>query len=1536
MEPETVAFEANTSVRHEVNHMSMDANGESNLEQSGMQQQDQDMSDRGTSPEEEEEETTKDKKMVIVNGQESDGVVNYGFIDLEEEEAEWASHEGFSSIQHEDVDKSGDGEGGITVRTTLVTTISKHVERPVAKIEVPDSLNEQDEQEQENDMEELSYLRNDKQATGEPLHEDSPVVIEKKTVSHHTESITFDVVSSESKKSIEDNVTVEVQNVPMDSINEKDPIEEDSPIVVEKRPTSLHLEAELDQGEGDEVREAIVEGPPEIIKKSPGSVHMEQVLNEEGSSEIREPIEEASAVAQESEPRLFHYHPMLEENVEELEDDKVVDVNNVEMEKESIIMEPEKRQETETEPTTEPADTRNVIAEESPFVVEKLPVSLHMEAVFDHEENQDTREEIMETFPDVIEKRPVSLNMEQVFNEEQSSKFQQIEETSAVAVELEPRLLEYHPMLEENVAEETVAGKVVDDISVDVKNVSVPEEPEEEGKVRAEQITGAREKREEIAEEEPVVVEKTPVSLHLETTFDHEESGEVRQTIEEASPEVIERRPVSFHMEDMFHGEERTDVQEPMEEASAVALESEPRLLHYHPMLEENVEEVEEAKDIDDSSMEVSGESVVMEPEKGQETTAELMTEYPESSEVIAEESPFVIEKRPVSLHMEAAFEHEKSDEARKTVEEASPEVIEKGPVSLDMEHVFHEEESTEVREPIEEASAVAVESEPGQFHYHSMLEEKVEELVENKHDDDSSVEVGDVLVGKEPGKGQGKETEQAAELSETRDVIVEESPLLVEKRPVSLHLDTAFDHEENPDIVKPIDETPPEIVEKRPVLLNMEHVFHEEENTEVREPIEEASATAIESEPRSFSYHPILEEKVEEPVEHENADEISIELAKEPKKDEEIDTEETNATLETTEVIAEDSPTVVEKQPVSLHMDTVFDHKEDVRMPIEEASPEIIEKKSVSLPTELVFHEEKSADVREPIEEASAVVVESESRLFHYHPMLEEKEQEQVEDNNVDDRSVELAREPEEGEKIQPGQSTEIKEAITEESPLVIEKRPVSLQMESVFDHGEDHEVKEPVEEVPPILIQKKATELNEPVAEAELVVIEKKPAPPQPTVLFEQGSPDDELIGDTKEDNDATVESLLINIESIIEKPPPEQMENNEKELTWPSDKEPIEEDAAVKVEKRAASLNMESLLDPEMFREKVEEASPVPQEKRDIVDEVVTDIVVKKPISCALYDEQKSETKEKESVYKEEPPSIVVLDIPQGEKRKEGEDFVQETAAPVVETKALEFHHELLEPVETEERKPKEFDVDHSQQDTNNDVQETKHTEVVTTTTSVVTSKQSTGEEPTQESETIAVTKTFYERKTMEVASSSTNSLPNTVTTEETFSSTSYTKQFQEGDMVGEGELLRYVLRKRLSAPEILPEKESEGSAPLAASEDRGILESQEQFNLLEKSRKLKDSTSPKTTQGADESGVEPYEDVPDEEKLIPDSPGEVEFQVSDSVEKEEGADETLPVLMLLTPEDEAKQDQQKKRKKGKKGELSSPQCKCCSLM
>lgn len=259
-------------------------------------------------------------------------------------------------------------------------------------------------------------------------------------------------------------------------------------------------------------------------------------------------------------------------------------------------------------------------------------------------------------------------------------------------------------------------------------------------------------------------------------------------------------------------------------------------------------------------------------------------------------------------------------------------------------------------------------------------------------------------------------------------------------------------------------------------------------------------------------------------------------------------------------------------------------------------------------------------------------------------------------------------------------------------------------------------------------------------------------------------------------------------------------------------------------------------------------------------------------------------------------------------------------------------VEFHSDLLELEGEEEQKQKKFDVAHSKQEVNNNWQDTKQTEFITTTRSVVTSIESTDEQSAHDSETI-VTKTVYEKTTLQVASSSTNSLPNTVTTEEMLSPTSYTKQFHEGNTDGEVELLRFVLRKRLSAPEILPEKENEGSAPLAVSEDRGILESQEQFNVAESPRKLKESTLPYRTQGVDESEMEPYTDIPLEEKLIPDSPREAEAQVAHFVEKEEGTDETLPVLMLLSPENRG---EEKERKKAKKGGLSSPQCKCCSVM
>ncbi|XP_078360177.1 uncharacterized protein LOC144644541 [Oculina patagonica] len=1342
------------------------------------------------------------------------------------------------------------------------------------------------------------------------LQEESPVVVVKKTVSLHNPAIIVNGVSSKSKQSMKDNLAEEMEKIPVllpmtapdhPAVPADDEqVEESELIAVEKKRVSLHMEPIFDPGvaDGNEKEEIPGEAP----------LSEEAEPTDEGSK-LQEPIEEAFAVAVESEPRLRDYHPMLEETEEDKNVDKNVDGDSVEVEYEPAATKPA---EEETE-----AETRETIEEESPLVVEKRPVSLHMEAVVGHQE--DDIGPIEEATHELVEKRPVSLHMEQVFNEEGDAEVREpIEEASSVAVEHEPRSCDYHPMLEEAVEDESV-DKNVDDDSVVVEYEPAATKLKEE-----ETETGTRET---IEEESPLVVEKRPVSLHMEAVVDHKEDD--REPIEEAPHEIVEKRPVSLHIEQVFNEEGSNEVREPIEEASAVAVESEPRSCDYHPMLEEAAED-ENVEDTD--SVKVEYEPAALNPKEEESETG--------TKETIEEESPLVVEKRPVSLHMEAVVDKEQ-------IEEPPHEIVEKRPVSLHMEHVFNEEGDAEVRESIEEASAVAVESEPRSCDYHPILEEAVED--ENVKDTVS------VEVEYEPAALKPKEEESE---TGTKETIEEESPLVVEKRSVSLHMEAVVDREQ-------IEEPPHEIVEKRPVSLHMEHVFNEEGDAEVPEPIEEASAVAVESEPRSCDYHPMLEDAVEdENVEDTDSVEVEYEPAATKPKEEETDTG-------TKETIEEESPLVVEKRPLSLHMEAVVDHKEDDKEPIEEAPHEIVEKRPVSLHMEHVFHEEGSNEVREPIKEASTVAVQSEPKLSHYHPMLEET----AEDKNIDYNTVEVEYEPV-ASKAPQDTETEKGETIEEESPLVVEKRPVSLHMEAVFDPKEDREEREPIKEAPPVVVEKtpavslhvddvpdeapekevhdeQVTDLKELVTETELVVVEKKPASLQTKVLFDEGGPEDEPVEETKKDSDATVESLLVNIKSIIDTPATQNTEENEGK-----DKEPIEEGVPVVVEKRPVSLNIEPVFDTEETASTVEKAAPVedansvPQDKGEIVHEVVTDVVEKKPVSFALHSEQPKESDENESADKEESLLVDILEIPEVEKKMAVEDSVQETVAPAVERNTPEFHHELLQTVETEDQKPevtaKEMDEEKNQvreteilddkvrgpvQKEQETQQEIQRTEVFTTT---ITINQKTGEDQaTQELDTNVV-KTIYEKKTVEVTTESTSSVPETTTTKETFTSTSFTK-LQHGRDDDE-QLLRHVLRKRLSAPEVLPEKENDGSAPLAASEDRGILESQEQFSFAENSRK-KDSTPTKTPQMPSDvpSGTEPYEDVPDEEKLISDASGEAVVGVADSDEKpNEGADETLPVLVLLTPEEEDKSELEKERKKGKKGGLSSPQCKCCSLM
>ena len=1384
------------------------------------------------------------------------------------------------------------------------------------------------------------------------LQEDSPVVVVKKTVSLHTQSITVNGVSSTSKQSMED--TVEMEKVAV-LLPVKTPDHPDVPADDEQVEESDHMEPVFDPGVvgGNEKEESsgdatISEGADSVPDSQelkheldPAEVVIPQKGADEKALDVKEPIDEASAVAVESESRLFHYHPMLEETVE----DKNVDDKSAGVEIEAFAPKPEKEEEPETKKTTEPSETGETIEEESPLVVEKRPASLHMEVAFDKEDEKDL---IEEASPEIIEKRPVSLHMEQVFCDEGSNEVREpIEEASAVAVESEPRLYDYHPMLEE-----TVDDKNVDDDSVEVEYKPAATKSKEE--------ETETETRETIEEESPLIVEKRPVLLHMEVVFDHKEDDK-GPIIEEVLPEVIEKRPLSLHMEQVFNKEGSNEVRGQIEEASTVAVESEPRLYDYHPMLEETVEDENVDKNVDDDSVEVEYEPAATKPEEKKTKT--------ETKETIEEESPLIVENRPVSLHMEAVFDHK--EDVKEPIEETPLEIINRRPVSLHMEQVFNKEGSSEVREQIEEASTVVVESEPRLYDYHPMLEETEEDENLDKNVDNDSVE-----VEYEPAATKPKEEETE---TETRETIEEESPLILEKRPVSLHMEAVFDHKE--DVKEPIEETPLEIINRRPVSLHMEQVFNKEGSSEVREQIEEASTVAVESEPRLYDYHPMLEETVEDENLDKNVDDDSVEVEYEPAA---TKPEEKKTETETRETVEEKSPLVVEKRPTSLHMEAVFDHKEeDVREEVEEVPPEIIEKRPLSLHMEQVFNEERSTEVREPIEEASTVAVESEPKLFHYHPMLEET----AEDKNVDDNTVEVEYEPV-AHKAQKEQETETgsTETIKEESPPVVEKRPVSLHMEAVFDPEEDHKVREPLEEVPPVVVEKtpavslheedvsdeapekevydeQVTELKEPVTETELVVVDKKRALLQTKVLFDEGSPEDEPLEETKKDSDATIESLLVNVESIIDKPATqctEENENKRMDIHPSTDKEPIEEGVPVVVEKRPVSLNIGPLFDPEETESEVEGAVPVedahsvPQDKGEIVYEVVTDVVEKKPVFFALHGEQPEESQENESADEDESSSVDVLEIPEIEKKKEVEDAVQETIATAVERNAPEFHHELLQAVETDDQKlgetAKETNVQETQvreteilddevrkpvQVQQETQQETQHTEVFTTT---ITINQKTGEDETTQEMDTKVVQTIYEKKTVEVATESAGSTPNTTTTEETFRSTSFTKLIHQEGRDDEEQLLRHVLRKRLSAPEVLPEKENDGSAPLAASEDRGILESQEQFSFAENSRK-KDSTPTKTpvVPGDAPSGTEPYKDVPDEEKLIPDVSGEDVVGGAGSVEKpEEGGDETLPVLLLLRPEEEEKSELEKERKKGKKGGLSSPQCKCCLLM
>lgn len=133
--------------------------------------------------------------------------------------------------------------------------------------------------------------------------------------------------------------------------------------------------------------------------------------------------------------------------------------------------------------------------------------------------------------------------------------------------------------------------------------------------------------------------------------------------------------------------------------------------------------------------------------------------------------------------------------------------------------------------------------------------------------------------------------------------------------------------------------------------------------------------------------------------------------------------------------------------------------------------------------------------------------------------------------------------------------------------------------------------------------------------------------------------------------------------------------------------------------------------------------------------------------------------------------------------------------------------------------------------------------------------------------------------YEKKIFEVVSSLINFFFDMVIIEEMFLLIFYIKQFYEGNMDGEVELICYVFWKRFLVFEILFEKESEGFVFLVVLEDCGIFEFQEQFNVMESFWKVKEFLLLNRIQGGDEFEMEFYIDIFYEEKFILDFLGEV---------------------------------------------------------
>ena len=1338
----------------------------------------------------------------------------------------------------------------------------------------------------------------------EVLDEDAPLVIEKSPVSPNME------IAIEG----EDPSDVDLKNArENDEIGEE--VTEDDVAVVEKTPVARPLESDIlvknpdDGGKEDDTTtvDSLLANIESVIDQSP----LERP-QEPANKNTAEVIEELAPVVEKKSFSLDVEH-LMKETDEGSEDGEHVTKQRQSFVEDEVIMVKKTVVvcKVESEILVENPDDEGKHADNT--TVQSLLNNI--ESVIDDElperpqELEDTKKSdaLEEDYPIVVKKKPISVNVEQAIDfdvKEDEQDIDPVVETEVVVVEKETRAILESELLVDNEEAKKGDSATVEDLLVTVEKV-IDVEPckrtheslQEKGKPLAEdspividkrpapfdmdqmmekdEETKEQEKKDPVCETAPIVVEKTAVTVESEMLVDNEEiedevstpvetllvniesvvdrtlletakepSEDVVEALEEDSPVVIEKRPASFYIEhplDEDHEKKDVDEREPVSEAELVVVEKTPVALE-SDMLVDN----EQSEEDDSTPVEillVNIESVV------DHTLLKAAKEPSEDVvEALEEDSPVVIEKRPASVCIEHPLDenHENKDEdEREPVSEIEVVVVEKTPVALESDMLVDNEESKEedstpvetllvniesvvdhtllkdakepsedVVEALEEDSPVVIEKRPASVCIEHPLDENHEKKDEDEREPVPEIEV--VVVEKPPV---ALESEMLVENEETKeDYSTPVETLLVNIESVVDH--TLLEAVKIPSevVVEAIEEDSPVVIEKRPASLHIEHPLDEDlekKDVDEREPVSEAEFVVVEKTPVALESDMLVDN--EETKEKDSASvETLLENIKSVIDNTTPDQTEEPASAIKPDVLEEDAPIVIEKRPILLHMEEMPDEMNgegDPEAPVTESELVVVNKTPVIVESGILVEKEGTEGVEDDNATVESLLVNAESVIDHQLPK--------------------------EGRE----RADEMKTyALQEDEPVVIERSPVSLHVNQLLDqegNQKEHDNSETVEG------EQELSKSRELVSEAKLVVINKTPASLESEILIELESP---------ENDHATVESLLVNIESVIDDTSLEQPKVEDD--TQPSEsKEPIEETVPRAVEKRKRdSSEMEELFVAQNPEESTEKEGRSQDESSNLVDEVVINVVEKKRV-CH---EQPSETLENQSSVSAESTSVIVLDIPLVEKTEVVKDSVQETVPPAMERKAAESEEELLQ--RTDEDEP---------------------TEPECRETAILDDLEG-----------------------------------------ETLKSTSYTKLFDK-DEGSDDEFLRQVLsRKRLSAPEILPEKEKDGSAPLAPSES-GILDSKEHVPTAHLSH-TREAIPMSTLAKADNSSSN-VGGAHDEEKLIPGVPREAE-KVKDA--------EGQAAKGLLEADDEDQIDG-KRNRLGKKG-LASPQCKCCSLM